>query len=165
LWNVCSCPKRQEDCRKCHALLHDKGAAHYAAHNYTPAIHLLTPAVFFATSLTAGKSARLLAIALLKSGQPGRALDYVGLAEQQEGSVSATGCIIRLQAALQIQAEAIARGGKSAAAAARGGGEEAAATQVVVLAAVKDLAAARDFSSEAFQVGLAQACHTCVVQG
>lgn len=99
-------------------------------------------------------------MALLKSGQPGRAMDYVGLAEQQEGSVSATGCIIRMQAALQKQSQASAIGGKSASAAAggQGGGagqEEAAAAQGVVLTAVTDLAAARDFGSEAFQVSYA----------
>jgi hypothetical protein len=96
-------------------------------------------------------------MALLKSGQPGRALDYVGLAEQQEGSVSATGCGIRLQAALQMQAQAIAKGGRSAAAAGGGGGEEPAATQGAVLGAVKDLAAARDCNSRAFQVWLCSA--------
>lgn len=138
------CRQRQDDCRKCHALLHDKGATHYAAHNYAPAVDLLTPAVFFATSLTAGKSARLLAMALLKSHQPGRAADYVGLAEQQEGSVSTTGCIIRLQAALRLQAQACNRDNALPAA--------SAAEQGPVLAAVRALGTVSELPSEAFQV-------------
>lgn len=155
LFPISPCRQRQDDCRKCHALLHDKGAAHYAAHNYAPAADLLTPAVFFATSLTAGKSARLLAMALLKSHQPGRAADYVGLAEQQEGSVTTTGCIIRLQAALRLQAQACNRGSALPAA--------LAAEQGPVLATVRALGTVSELPSEAFQVS--SFIHCCRVLG
>jgi hypothetical protein len=100
--------------------------------------------VFFAPSLTAGKSARLLAAALLKAGQPGRAIDYCELAEQQEqqGQPTATGCLIRLQAALLNQPAAAGTG--------TGG---SGAMDEAVTAAVKSLARAQDFDGPVLQVG------------
>jgi hypothetical protein len=154
------CLQSQDNCRKCHSLLHEKGARQYAAHRYHPAIDLLKPAVFFATSVTAEKSARLLAMALLKLGQLSSAIEYVGVAEQQEGVVSATGCLTRLAATLQLQAQA------RAAAAGGGGGGAAAAAAVtaadgegceggdgLVAAAVEALASVDGLTIDAMQVG------------
>jgi hypothetical protein len=84
-------------------MLHQRGQTHYERHDFAPAINLLTPAVFFSTSLTVGKSARLLAMSLVKAQQPQKALQYIGLAEQQEGCSTALGCLIRLQVQLAQQ--------------------------------------------------------------
>jgi hypothetical protein len=32
--------QRPEDCRRCHALLHQRGLSHYERHDFTPAINL-----------------------------------------------------------------------------------------------------------------------------
>lgn len=170
--DLCCHLQHQADCKRCHALVHQRGAAHFAAHCYSAAIELLTPAVFFATSLTAGKSARLLAMSLLKSNQPGRAMEYVALAEQREGSVSAAGCLIQLQAAVQLQQQANQAAAAAAKKAAVGAGDwltaaaaasiaaaeaaagDAAAAAAVVLDAARHLGSAADLSSEAMQVRL-----------
>jgi hypothetical protein len=132
--------QRPDDCQRCHALLHTKAAAHFAACGYEAAVQLLTPAVFFASSLTVGKSARLLAAALLRLGQPARAAEYVGLAEQQQqGRATAGGCLIRLQARICMAAGAGGRGGRAAAA------------DAGVMAAVQALAAADGFDWRAAQ--------------
>jgi hypothetical protein len=90
------------------------------------------------------------------------ALQYVGLAEQQEGVVSATGCIIRLQAALQV----LKQDSKPQAATANGAADQAAnqaaaqddgqaglvEAQALVMSAVGSLASVQDAPFDACQV-------------
>jgi hypothetical protein len=156
--------QRPEDCKRCHALLHQRGQAHYEHHNFTAAINLLTPAVFFSTSLTVGKTARLLAMSLAKARQPQKALQYIGLAEQQEGCRSALGCLIRLQVQLgQQQQQQLKEQQKKAsrAAAARDDGCDATTAAAVAatvaaecLAAVEALSSCTDFNNETMQVSM-----------
>ncbi|KAF8064657.1 Rnf14 [Scenedesmus sp. PABB004] len=136
---------RPDDAARCHALLHARGAAHYAAGRPRAAAAVLTPAVFFATSLAAGRSARLLAMALARAGEPGRALEYVSLAEQQDGRASALGCLVRLHAALLQARDGTEHGGGA------GAGE--------CEAPAAGLAACGDAGGEAVQAGLCLCMH------
>jgi hypothetical protein len=156
-------PQRPEDCRRCHALLHQRGLSHYERHNFSPAINLLTAAVFFSTSLTVGKSARLLAMSLAKAQQPQRALQYIGLAEQQEGCTSALGCLIRLQVQLAQQQQqqhvkqSLRKDEKGAPAAATNREDAtvaaaAAASAEDCVAAVEALSSCTDFNKTTMQV-------------
>jgi hypothetical protein len=162
--------QRPEDCQRCHALLRQRGQSHYERHDFTCAINLLTPAVFFSTSLTVGKSALLLAVSLAKAQQPQKALQYIGLAEQQEGCRSALGCLIRLQVQLgqqqqqmkQMQQHKEGKTNRAGTAAAPGGsldkGKEtaAAADSGQCLAAVDALSSCTDFTKDTMQVGIWQ---------
>jgi len=100
-------------------------------------------------------------------------MEYVALAEQREGSVSAAGCVVQLQAALQLQQQASQATAAAAQSAAVGAGDgltaaaaastataeaaaadDAAAAAAVVLDAARHLGSAADLSSEAMQVRL-----------
>lgn len=83
------------------------------------------------------------------------ALQYVGLAEQQEGSVSATGCIIRLQAALQVlkqDSKPHAAAAVDQAAAQDDGQAGLSEGQALVLSAVRCLASVQDVPTDTWQV-------------
>lgn len=150
-------------------MLHERGKLHYEAHDCSTAIVLLTPAVFFSTNLTVGKSARLLAMSLIKAQQPHKALDYVGLAEQQEGHSTALGCLIRLHALLLLRKQhntahlacpaALGNGKSSTAAAAGVAGCDLAEHDSSCCAAALKLSKCADFGEEALQVRQ-QACTT-----
>lgn len=156
-----------DDCQRCHALLHQRGQSHYERHDFTSAVNLLTPAVFFSTSLTVGKSARLLAMSLAKDQQPQKALQYIGLAEQQEGCCSALGCLIRLQVQLsQQQHLKQSVGNKSCTAHGRTDLESAEATGAAAvtadcIAAVEALSSCTDFGRETVQVSTFEADAAC----
>lgn len=104
-------------------------------------------------------------MSLAKAQQLQKALQYIGLAEQQEGCCSALGCLIRLQVQLGQQQQQPKKGqGKmrrTAEAAAppgsTGNGSEAAAAAAAAAAdcitAVDALSSCTDFDNEAMQVG------------
>jgi hypothetical protein len=101
-WAVLVLAQAKDDSQLCHALLHQRGLVQFSCHNYSQAVELLTPAVFFSTSVTAGNTARLLAASYIQGKQPGRALQYTALAEQREGSPTAAGCLLSLHALLML---------------------------------------------------------------
>lgn len=88
-------------------------------------------------------------MSLLKSGQPGKAAEYINLAEQQEECVNELGCLIRLQAILQQSAA-----GKAGEGSAHRTAVQAAyfQEQEAVVAAVGSLVLASPMSNEALKV-------------
>jgi Tfp pilus assembly major pilin PilA len=98
-------------------------------------------------------------MSLAKAQQPQRVLQYIGLAEQQEGGSSALGCLIRLQVQLaqQQQQHVKPSSGKksSAPAVAADTGDRAAAAAAAAadcIATVEALSNCTDFSRTTMQV-------------
>jgi hypothetical protein len=94
--------QRVESQSKCHGMLYSAAQQRYHRQDWQGAQAMFTAALFYSSSLTRGKNARVLATCFLHMGQHQRALDYADVSWQHEPGISCCS-IIRIRALLALQ--------------------------------------------------------------